>query len=303
MTTINAAGLGSKSSDGSGGLPDQQANGDTPAATQSANVCSVCTSAVGRSACTVSCATYTRSVHLKCLVVKYKDTGVGVNKNSLEWLNGFIKHAGLQYMCQVCAANIGNTQSSAGSGNPRGNSLASSDNKQISILRDEISAIGKRVDNLQSNILAKIQSLVDALSTTPAFTGYAAVDDAAKAKSPSSGSLLYVSAVTKNLHETVKTAVAETICKQCIDERTNATMSVHGLAERGHDYDDLHDMLSQLRCKAKVVGCVRFSHAVKSSDENKQSDVSSKPRLLKVELQSSIEKDNLLVAAKKLKAN
>ena len=188
-------------------------------------------------------------------------------------------------------------------GNPPSNSLASSDNKQISILHDEISAIGKRVDNLQSNILAKIQSLVDASPTTPASTGYATVDDAAKAKSPSSGGLSYVSAVTKNLHKTVKTAVAETFRKQRIDERTNATVAIHGLAERGLDYDDLHDMLSQLGCKAKDVGCVRFGRAVKLSDGNKQSNVSSKPRLLKVELQSSFERDDLLVAAKKLKAN
>ena len=153
-------------------------------------------------------------------------------------------------MCQLCAADIGNTQSSTDAGNPRGNSLASNDNKQISILRDEISAIGKQVDNLQSNILAKIQSLVDASPTNPASTGYAAVDDAAKAKSPSSGSLSYVSALTKNLHEIVKTTVAETFRKQRIDERTNATVALHCLAERGHDCDDLHDMLSQLGCKA-----------------------------------------------------
>ena len=65
----------------------------------------------------------------------------------------------------------------------------------------------------------------------------------------------YANAVTKNLNYTVKTAVAETLRKQCKDNRVKATVAIYGLAKGGNDSVDASELFNKLKCN--VVYCTK----------------------------------------------
>lgn len=82
--------------------------------------------------------------------------------------------------------------------------------------------------------------------------------------------------LSKVLTSAVYTAVAETIKKQRMDHRGKASIVKYGFPNKGYDYENLFNLLSNMRCTR---------HGRISSTPQSNEHALAKLRPLKVELQ------------------
>ncbi len=286
--------------------PVQLSNGDSSiTSTQSSALCPVCSSAVDRHVYAVNCCSCGKSAHLSCLVTKYRESGAGPAKSSLEWIHGFIQHRGLQFICQPCQmTKDGNTRVSAISGN--------SDQATDAFinLRVEIAAISKHLDDKQS----KMQQLINASDKTTCseeHIRFRSADTSAKmpfltssrstSKSPSSGPddksnsrkpLSYANVVSGDVSSVVKAVVSQTMKEQQRVSDDKSTIVIYGFPEDGNDRVELREMFDFIGCRCAIaqhtrIGCV--------TDH-------SRSRPIKVKLNSPGEANLIISCAKYLKS-
>ena len=102
----------------------------------------------------------------------------------------------------------------------------------------------------------------------------------------------YAAAVSGNLSDIVKSAIASTIRKHKAVERNKASEAKHNLDNHGNDANDVQELFNYLECNICMIKVTRIGRV----------DVlSRKPHVLKVELASSFDRDILFRAAKYLK--
>ena len=98
-------------------------------------------------------------------------------------------------------------------------------------------------------------------------------------------------AASSDLKNLVQHAVNNSLLKHKSNEYIKASVAIYGLYERGHDYQDIENLLYWLESNVQVVSVVRIGRY-----ENKN-------RVLKVELQSIADRANLLQMSKYLNDN
>ncbi len=266
--------MDSSCSQGSDGQKNPAPASSGPAA------CPTCNQAVRKNATTITCIVCDKAVHVSCLADLYKRSGAAQNKNGLDWLKGFILHAGLRYTCQACGTLP--------------------DDKGISHTRDFPAFDGKmlevkmRIDSMQKNLSDLVASLNlpdspsvsnelnEAGTVMPDSASNSSVTSRAKPAS-------YSAAVSNSFSEIVKSAITTSIREQKALERNRASVAIHNLREYGNDARDVHDLFDYLECDIRLVATTRIGR------------VGSKPRLLKVELNTISDRDLLLRAAKFLR--
>ena len=256
-----------------------QVGGGTPARSQSSTAgdptCHVCKKATKRSVA-VSCVTCGNTGHVACLVSGFVTTNGGANKSGTQWLADFLNNGNFRYVCQQCVENKSTSSSqqcpAADADSGKQQSLLSS--AEATQLRGDIAALQSSVQALAK----QLSELKPAIASQPA---------ASQENSKPS----YSSMVSSNITSTVRQAVTESFNRQRKVERISATVAVHSLPDNGRDYKDLHELLVKLQCDVKVLSCFRIGH-FKSG---------SKPRLLKVELPSAGDREDVIEAAKKLR--
>ncbi len=256
-----------------------------------ASTCHSCNKPItGRCIATaVKCTTCGASSHMNCLINNFTSTYGGALKTSLQWLSEFLRFSNFRHVCCACveAKKSGFSDrvfpvDALGSVDmPKlHNDIASLQSSYL-ILSDSISHISSQLADLKNSLQPTIvgQPSMEK-DSQPAAAGSATN----RPKPPS-----YAAIVSNDVSMAVKQAVAETFSKQRKVERINATIAVHGLPENGKDYQDLLAVFANLGCKAKILSSARIGKT------------SGKPRLLKVELQSAAEREDLLSATKSVK--
>lgn len=108
----------------------------------------------------------------------------------------------------------------------------------------------------------------------------------------------YAAAAAKDIKHVVKDAVNETIKRQQSACREQVTIAIYGLPEKDHDRADFTAITTALGCNVKVVSMMRIGRPIEIS----ASSSTSRPRPLKVELATCLQRDSLLAVAKQLKA-
>ena len=73
--------------------------------------------------------------------------------------------------------------------------------------------------------------------------------------------------------------------------------AAHDMPENGSDCQDFHAILDKLGCKTEVMICIRLGRAM--ADTSKAGN-KAKPRIMKVELSSISEREDILTAVRKL---
>ncbi len=221
-----------------------------------------------------------KAAHVSCLADSYKKAGATQNKNSLEWLKGFISHTGLSYTCPACRALPGDN------GIPHTRDFPASDGKLLEVKM--------QIDSMQKNLSDLIASLN--LTDSPSISNVLNEASTVMQNSSSSSSVSsrakpasYSAAVSSSFSEIVKSAISTSIREQKTLERNSASVAIHNLREYGYDTRDVHDLFDYLECDIRLVATTRLGH------------VGSKPRLLKVELNTISDRDLLLRAAKFLR--
>ena len=131
-----------------------------------------------------------------------------------------------------------------------------------------------------------LQSLPDTSSPEKSSSVQTNALSAVNVKPPS-----YAAAVSGNLSDIVKSAVASTIRENKAAERSKTSVAIHNLDNHGNDTNDVRELFDYLECNICVIKVTRIGRV----------DTSRKPRVLKVELASSFDRNILLRAAKYLK--
>ena len=80
--------------------------------------------------------------------------------------------------------------------------------------------------------------------------------------------ITYVHAVKQDLKSVVKTAVAEAIKKQRMDDRGKASIVIYGFSDKGNDYEDVLNLLSNMRCNISVLSLTRFGRISSTLQSN-----------------------------------
>ena len=164
-------------------------------------------------------------------------------------------------------------------------------------MQNDISLIKENIENLQRDLVVKMNDICSVIGRFQASDdGKMETDQSACVLVPSVPGIkpmTYSAAFAGNLSKTVKSAIAESMRQQKNAERSNATVAVNNMREDGNDVRDGQDLFNFMDYDVRVIRAVRTGRHDKSS--------SRKARLLKVELQSIFEKNNILQASKFLK--
>ena len=253
-------------------------------------VCPVCLSAVGRNAYTVVCSSCTKAVHLNCIAQKYKEACGTPAKNNLEWLHGFIQHAGLRYTCQCCGmTNSGNPLAASNAGNSQDPAFAVCSSYNAPLLRDmrnDISAIGKQVDDLQSLLLSQIHRFAGESAVLVSDSGKCdgVVTQDSNAASITKGQQTYVQALTKNITDAVKQLVSEGILSQKKADTDSRSIIIYGKSEKGYDDAFCNKLLEYFECEGGIDRIHRLGR--KTYDSSGQPIQSKRPIKITLQLAS-----------------
>jgi hypothetical protein len=212
-----------------------------------------------------------------------------------EGLAGFISFLNLRYYCKTCL------QSSPDIGKPvAGISMShtatttpDSVAAQVNNLDVKVSDIGQQLSDLKQVIATLAAKSTAAIDITNAPSA------SSSTSSTSSVALSYAAAAAKDIKQVVKDAVNETIKRQQSASREQATIAIYGLPEKDHDRTDFTAITTALGCNVKVISMMRIGRPVEIS----ASSSTSRPRPLKVELATCLQRDSLLSVAKQLKAD
>ena len=273
--------------------------------------CIVCEDNIHHKACVISCAICAGPAHTACLTDLYKrsETGIAQPKNSQEWFKGFMVFSGLRYTCHACRAN-GNPHGPAKSGNSEQATDINNSTPPAAFinLRDEITAFGKRMDDMQAKLLNQMQQLIDASDNTTfsedshlqirsagtsstSKSPSSRLDDKSNARKPPS----YASVVSGDVNSVVKAVVYQTMKEEQWVSDKKATIVVYGFPEDGNDRSELHKMLDFIGCRCDIAQHTRIGRI---TDHSK----SLYGRLIKVKLNSPREANLILSCAKYLRS-
>jgi hypothetical protein len=172
----------------------------------------------------------------------------------------------------------------------------SSDKSAISDIHQRIDNLGQQFNGLFSDLVSKITPLLvtatdhmKSLETLPNTSS----DKSVKTCLP----LSYADAVTSNLPHVVKSVVAEAIKEHCIEERSNASVAIYGLPEKGRDSRDVEDILYQIyKQDIRALRCSRIGRISTLSSGATLASKNKQLRPLKVEFSSNAERDFVLSA-------
>ena len=273
----------------------QQSSGDSGVtATQPIVACLACSSVIGRSAYSISCSKCSKPAHFSCLVNKYKKSGTGPVKCTLEWIHGLLQHIGLQYTCQCCTVAHGNPQATT---QPR-NSDCTKYICNEQPLHDEVVSLKSSLQAITGCVSQIAQQIIELKTLLHPTTQQMATDlschnvmtpsHAITLPKPSSSA----AAVSGDITKLVKTAVCVSMRKQKIIERDNACIAVLKMREYGNDINDLRNLCEYLDCDVLIISATRIGQKAQSS---------KKIRVLKIQLQSASDKMKLLKSSKYLK--
>ena len=270
----------------------------------------------------VCCALCSKQVLFACLMHQFVQSGGSASKNSIEWHIAFISQCGLRYMCKACSeselvlqtgnsltsslglSNESDVRSMSSLGNTlkpnSGNSHIQVDVAAVDSLTALITHMDKKLEQFRIELLAQSAApcSINDLSSKSSYAGAVSRDltsniiNSADNSSSDVKSKSFSEAISSNLSDVVKSAMVETIRHHEATQRDGASVAIHNLKEFGSDVNDVRELLDFIGCNAKIIRIVRIGQQVKAS---------KKCRLLKVELQSTSDKDMMLQLAKYLR--
>ena len=217
--------------------------------------------------------------------------------NDYDWVRSLITFLNLRYYCSVCSQSR-DTTTSAGNfpgGIPKPvitnvNINRSADQAIIQEVKDDIADLVKQFDSLQHDLHTALSSkdLTDAALST-----LGSVNSVPTTTHASSGvkSVSYAAAISSNISDIVKCAVATSIRENKAIERGRVLVAIHNLNEHENDVINVQDLFDYIECNVRVVKVIHLGR-MKSS---------KKPHLLRVEQATGFDRDILLRAAKYLK--
>ena len=210
----------------------------------------MCKSVIGEKAYTISCTQYVKATHLSCLVDQNKQSGAGPLKNNLDWYYGFIQYLDLYVLCSSCRslASIhvisNNVMIATGESGLR--LQISSNNNQLAKSPHSLNSVAAFTSSLSSSKL--MSSGMEALTSLYEST-----------------STSYVSVLSKNVTDTVKSVISENIKRLKKADNDGSTFVVNGFLEEGSDYNDLNDMLGYVRCRGDILNHMKIGRFIKQS--------------------------------------
>ena len=154
---------------------------------------------------------------------------------------------------------------------------------RVNEINNKIGDIGQQIKNIKS-LLSTLCRL-----STGAAPGGSSVDQ--KAVSGQAVTYASVAVASKDLKDAVQFAVDATIRKHENEDRDHASVAIHNFRDCWSDDNDVREFCEFIEYNVCIVRKTRIGRVVKAK----------KPRLLKVELASSADRDILLRAAKYLK--
>ncbi len=289
------------------------ASQQSPGVTQglSTNQCVICESAIGHKANVCNCVGCAGLAHTACLVSKYKESNVATCalKNSLEWLQGFLQHAGFHYTCQHCASSSNTGFSSVAARAGISSGIAATVGKKID--NDGVSQLQNDVANLQISIKA-ISSSLELIThelcdlknlqpfSVPDVSAPPLQDGASSSESSRPATvrpMSYASVVSSTLTDTVKKAVADSIKDRDSVLRDSSSIMIYGLTESRYDLQNVTNIFNAISVSGcEPVSCYRLG---KRADDAS----SDRCRPLKVILSKPSDRSLVLLSAKKLKGH
>ena len=180
-----------------------------------------CSNASCQSAHLLTCLLCKQSVHLSCLVRKFKEDGHDWLRNKTDWLFDFIQYSALQYTCKNCV-NQPNNNAEAG--------IAQS----ISNINQSLSNIDAKIENLYGDI----KSLKCKSDDTLLITGNQLSSQNSPAipcPSTASSKKSYAEAVSTDIFKVVQNAVSDSFKAKQLDDKINASVIIFGLPESRDD--------------------------------------------------------------------
>ena len=144
--------------------------------------------------------------------------------------------------------------------------------------------MGHSIDAQQKAMLSKLESV----SIVAAAKSEEVMAEEITKNKPST----YAGAVSSNLSNIVKSAVASSIKEQRRVGRSKASIVIYDVVEDRNDSVDTRKILSVINCDLQIVGCVRLRSPCPASKTS-----SHKPRPLKVELSTIADRVLVLNAA------
>ena len=224
--------------------------------------CSPC--AAHRSTSMIACANCSKPILLACLHHQFKQTGGSALKHacSLEWLQAFIGHSDLRYVCKSCQHQPRDSYSSmASNGNFNiGKSPSNLDmisiQQSITDLNNKIAHVLKKLQSINSQTLNVNQSIQPATDTTHSEMGTS-----------------YAEVTSTGIIKAVHDAVSSSLKVKSADDRAEVSVMVFGLPESKLDMDNVSQLLND-----NIHSIVHIQRIGKLPNSSKN------PRPLRVEL-------------------